>query len=306
MNTAPNIQAAADYLKESPWLQEKRVSTLIKSVLAGEINFNNLEKELFAIARDYLLQMLASFLEYLDYLLLYSAEREGWEVVRIKERTLETTLGVLTYRRRYYKKRTLSGAYAYAFLLDELLGIPARVHVSPRLNEIAVMLAAEQTYRKAAETLREALGVSISHETIHQDVQVAGEHLKKWDGETASDNTGTRIVPLLIIEVDGAMVKRQRRSKGQEKRFEIKTAVIYEGWEEGPNGRARLINPTYFVYHGTGKEFWAALERHLSRVYDLDGFKEKSLLETVPIGSGKVPICWGLNINTVVFTYKEI
>lgn len=275
MNTAPNIQAAADYLKESPWLQEKRVSTLIKSVLAGEINFNNLEKELFAIARDYLMQMLASFLEHLDCLILYSAEREGWEVVKIRERTLETTLGVLTYRRRYYKKRTLSGAYAYAFLLDELLGIPARVHVSPRLNEIAVMLAAEQTYRKAAETLSQALGVSISHETIHQDVQVAGEHLKKWDGETALDNTGSRIVPLLIIEVDGAMIKRQRRTKSQEKRFELKTAVIYEGWEEGPHGRARLINPTYFVYHGTGEEFWAALERHLSRVYDLDGCARK-------------------------------
>jgi len=218
VNTAPNIQAAADYLKESPWLQEKRVSTLIKSVLAGEINFNALEKELFAIAREYLMQMLASFLEHLDCLILHSAEREGWEIVRIKERTLETTLGVLTYRRRYYKKRTLSGAYAYAFLLDELLGIPARVRVTPRLNEIAVMLAAEHTYRKAAETLREVLGVSISHQTIHHDVQIAGEHLKKWDKETAMDNTGTRIVPLLIIEVDGAMVKRQRRLKNQEKR----------------------------------------------------------------------------------------
>lgn len=161
--------------------------------------------------------------------------KEGWEVVRIEERTLETNLGVPTYRRRYYKKRTSSGAYAYAFLLDELLGIPATVHIPPRLNEIAVMLAAEQTYRKAAETLSQALGVSISHETIHQDVQVAGEHLKRWDGETALDHTGSRIVPLLIIEVDGVLVRRQRRAnKSKERCFELKTAVIYEGWEECP------------------------------------------------------------------------
>jgi transposase-like protein len=37
---------------------------------------------------------------------------------------------------------------------------------------MAVILAAEQTYRKAAETLQ-LLGIQISHETIHQDVQVA-------------------------------------------------------------------------------------------------------------------------------------
>lgn len=275
MNTAPQFQTAVDHLEESPWLQEKRVSTLLKSVLAGETNFNTLEKELFTISREYLIHMLAAFLEYLDRLILYSSKREGWEVVEIRERSLETTLGVLRYPRRYYKKRTLSGAYAYAFLLDELLGIPSRVHVSPRLNEIAVTLAAEQSYRKAKETLKTALGVSVSHETIHQDVQVAGEHLKKWDKETSLDGTGTRVVPLLIVEVDGAMIKRQRRRKSGQRRFELKTAVIYEGWEETPNGRAKLINPTYFIYQGKGEEFWGALERHLSRLYDLDGCPRK-------------------------------
>jgi len=275
MNTAPQIQTAQDYLKESSRLQEKRVSVLLKSVLAGKTNFNTLEKELFTIVREYLIQMLVAFLEHLDRLILYSAQREGWEVVEIRERTLETTLGVLSYPRRYYKKRTLSGAYAYTFLLDELLGIPPRAHVSLRLSEIAVMLAAEQTYRKAKETLKTALGVSISHETIHQDVQVAGEHLKKWDGETGLDGTGARVVPLLIVEVDGAMIKRQRRRKSEQRRFELKTAVIYEGWEEGPNGRAKLINPAYFICHGKGEEFWGALERRSSRLYDLDGCPRK-------------------------------
>ena len=264
MNTAPQIQTAQDYLKESPWLQDKKVSTLLTSVLAGRINFNTLEKELFTIARNYLMQMLRAVLEHLDQLILHSAQREGWEVAGRKERTLETTLGLLTYSRRYYKKRTLSGAYAYTFLADELLGIPPKARVSPRVNELAVLLAAEQTYRKAAETL-DFLGISISHETIHRDVQVAGEHLKKWDKETAFDHTGKRIVPLLIIEADGTMLKQQRRKRRAKRNFELKTAVIYEGWTE----RAKLVNPTYFVYQG--KDFWAALERYLSRIYDLDG-----------------------------------
>ncbi|MEW5954871.1 MAG: hypothetical protein AB1815_14360 [Bacillota bacterium] len=45
----------------------------------------------------------------MDNALLYSAVRSDWEVVEIKERTIETTLGLLTFRRRYYKKRNRSG-----------------------------------------------------------------------------------------------------------------------------------------------------------------------------------------------------
>ncbi len=37
MNTAPSLQTAGGHLKESPWLQEKKARTLIKSVLAGEM-----------------------------------------------------------------------------------------------------------------------------------------------------------------------------------------------------------------------------------------------------------------------------
>ncbi|MFA5385802.1 MAG: hypothetical protein WC364_14300 [Eubacteriales bacterium] len=80
MNTAPQLKTAAEYFKESPWLQEKRVSTLLKSVLAGKTNFNTLEKELFIVAREHLIQVLVASLEHLDRPILYSAERENWEV----------------------------------------------------------------------------------------------------------------------------------------------------------------------------------------------------------------------------------
>jgi len=52
VNTARQIQTATDYLKESPWLWEKKVSILLTSVFAGKVNFNTLEKKLFTIVRD--------------------------------------------------------------------------------------------------------------------------------------------------------------------------------------------------------------------------------------------------------------
>lgn len=198
----------------------------------------------------------------IDQMLLVSALREGWKVVARHERSLETSLGLIRYRRRYYRKRTASGGYVYGHLLDNLLGLQEDQNLTPRLIQLAIMVAADSSYRHTARVLEELLGVKISHESIRQLVVAAGEHISQWDQETALDGTGERRVPLLIIEVDGTNLKRQMRGRKKrrgQKTFELKTAVIYEGWESTVAGKAKLKNPQYFVYVGTGEAFWEAL-----------------------------------------------
>jgi len=179
------------------------------------------------------------------------------------------------YKRRYYKKRTSDGGHIYGHLLDDLIGLGGGKNLSPQLVQMALLVAANNSYRKSSGILEELLEVKISHESIRQAV-TAGEHISQWDQETALDGTGKKVVPILIIEIDGAQLKRQLRKKTKKKRkgqktFELKTAVIYEGWESTITGETKLKNPQHFVYIGEGKEFWEALERHLSRIYDLDG-----------------------------------
>ncbi|MBE3580023.1 MAG: UPF0236 family protein [Thermoanaerobacteraceae bacterium] len=104
--------------------------------------------------------------------------------------------------------------------------------------------------------------------------------------ENVLDDKGEKKVPLLVIEVDGALLSEQRRKgekkgkkrkkrkkrKKEKEKFELKIAVVYEGWEINEyTGEAHLKNPYYFVHGGSGEEFWAALERHLRRIYDLEG-----------------------------------
>jgi len=257
-------------------MQTPEISALINSVLSGKMDFKTLEKEIFKFQITTMAQMLIAVLEEIDRRILYSAQREGWEVVSTLEKTIVTSFGEITFKRRYYKKRTASGAIAYIFMLDYILKIPEK-NISPRLEEIMVSLAADESYRKSAEKLEEMLGIKISHETIRQKVKEVGEHLKKWDQATGLDNKGKREVPFLIIEVDGVMLKKQKRNRKKEdkkeRRFEVKTAVIHEGWEKKNKKEAKLKNPTYFVYTGDGKEFWQVLERKLSRTYDLEGIK---------------------------------
>lgn len=278
MSTVLKLEPAQEYLAESPLMEDPQVRALINSVMANGLKFNDLESGLFKILRALFEQMLTAVLEKLDDMLKYSAVRQGWEAKDKHDRMIESAVGEIFFRRRYYKKLTATGEYIYSHLLDEVLGIEKGKNLSPRLVEIVASLASENSYRKSSGFLKDMLSVSISHESIRQEVQIIGEHIAKWDKETGTDGTGKKEVALLVIEVDGANIKRQQRKKSkktrdEDKTFELKTAVIYEGWEEKPPGKYKLKNPTYYVHGGEAKEFWAALERHLGRNYSLEGCK---------------------------------
>ncbi len=115
-------------------------------------------------------QMLKTVLEQIDNMIKHSAVRQGWEIKDIHERTKETILGQIRYKRRYYKRRTATGQYIYSYLLDEILGIEKGKNLSPHLAEMAASLAAENSYRNSARFLKEMLNVSLSHESIRQEV----------------------------------------------------------------------------------------------------------------------------------------
>lgn len=269
-----DINGGNDNLLNHPWTQ-----ALILNVINHGMDFNIFEREIFRQVAETYCQTIKALLEHIDEVLARSLKRAGWKIVCIEEKTIITSLGVITYNRRYYKKRLASGAVIYVYLLDELLGLNKGGRISPRLIGLGVALAAEMSYRKVQEALEEILGVSISHETIRQYVIHTGEHLGKWDSPTGLDDKGEKKVPLLVIEVDGALLSEQRRKKERKRRkkkgkekFELKIAVVYEGWEINEyTGEAHLKNPYYFVHGGSGEEFWVALERHLKRIYDLEG-----------------------------------
>lgn len=278
MNTALKLESAQNFLVESPLMDHPQVRALINSVISTQAKFNDLEGGLFKVLKELFGQMLKLVVEQIDNMIKYSAVRQGWEIMGTHGRTLETVVGEIRYRRRYYRRLTYTGEYVYSHLLDEVLGIEKGKNLSPWLAEMSASLAAENSYRKSSGFLKDILNVRISHESIRQQVQVIGEHITQWDKKTSIDGTGEKEVPLLVIEVDGANLKRQQRGKRkktreQDKKFELKTAVIYEGWEEKSRGKYKLKNPTYFVHGGEGKDFWAALERHLSRIYCLEGCK---------------------------------
>lgn len=91
------------------------------------------------------------------------------------------------------------------------------------------------------------------------------------------EETGKKETPLFYFRwwrLNSSAAARDKafKKRKKNKNFELKTAVVYEGWEKETPGakRTKLKNPLYFVHGGSKEEFWSALERHLSRIYALD------------------------------------
>ena len=77
-----------------------------------------------------------------------SDRKKDWESVRTDQRELTTSMGELTFQRRYYQhKRTGERAY----LLDEALGIQANAKVNGDVRQRTVRLASQQSYSKSVQ-----------------------------------------------------------------------------------------------------------------------------------------------------------
>jgi hypothetical protein len=80
--------------------------------------------------------LLRRWLERLDEELFLARDRSRYEVKELRERALETLLGPVRFRRRYYLDRERK---AYVALLGRALGIEEGARVSPGMSELAVV-----------------------------------------------------------------------------------------------------------------------------------------------------------------------
>ncbi len=166
--------------RESPLMSHAKINQLMYSVLSNGLNFNDLEEKLFKLLQELFCTLLAEVLEKIDDYIMCSVKRQGWEVKDNHIRNIESSFGPISFSRRYYSKTTANGLKVYTYLLDDLLGLGKNKNLSPKLIEMAIALASENSYRISSRFLEEMLGVKISHEGIRQAVQEAGEHIANF------------------------------------------------------------------------------------------------------------------------------
>ena len=239
-------------------------------------SFAELESIVWEEVRKGYQEALQALLETLDGALAEARDSKRFVLKENRGRMLETRVGEVPFRRRYYWDRETA---QWVALLDEALGLGKRIRVSEGVKALAVEAAVQgRSYRAAEQELaREAGQPVISHETVRQCVLQTGDYLKRLSGRYETEEK--RRVALLFLEVDGfwPALQRPRKRSHQDKqprqrvgKREVRLAVSHEGWERRSPGSSelRLKKRRDFTYQGGG-DFWEEVVTWLEQEYDL-------------------------------------
>lgn len=222
-------------------------------------DFAILEERLMRSFAEFMREMVPRLLEAWDEKLAAERDRNEWELIQRKPRTVVlSTLGEITYRRRYYRNRKTGER---RFLLDEVAGFEPRRRLSGKLRDQAVALALDVSYRRAAEILQTWVP-DISAMAIWQEVQRLGGE-KRARAELEREKVfeqgdapgGRRKAETLFVEADGVYVRGRREEEGQS-HFELKVAGAYEGKQEQGRERRALMNRQVVAGTEEAERFW--------------------------------------------------
>ncbi len=241
----------------------------VRKLLTECRDFAKLEEEVQKLSSKLSSQVFAWVLEEIDARLMEQRDRSTWEVVGFRERTVVTTFGEVTLKRRLYRNKETGKT---SFLLDEALGLPPRARTTPRLKELAVNLATELSFAKAAEALGYLVpGVSpmtVWHalKEVGEELQRNAEELRRAVFEDGMVPEGKEKAEELNIEADGVLIRLQRSKK---KHAEVKHVVAYEGKKESRPNRFTLQNKLVVSGIGEGEEILEEASAKMASKWDL-------------------------------------
>jgi hypothetical protein len=193
----------------------------------------------------------------------------GLQIEHLRDVWYQTCLGPVKIRRRQYRE-----GKSYRYLLDEIMGMDKRSHVTNGVQVLALDLASTMPYRRCVDILQKTTAIDLTHQTIWRLVAKAAdpvlkktEQERKWFQETGEiPASGGKQVARLMIEADGVMLSLQRE---KERKTEVKLGIAYEGWEKVGKDRYKTVNKTIFAGVTGGDTFWAGMSLKLQQRYDL-------------------------------------
>lgn len=188
--------------------------------------------------------------------------REGWVIVRRDPKTIGSPFGEVRYERTLFRNKKRK---VHAYLADRLVGYKPHQRLDSLLEADLLEEAVDKSYAKAARSLENVSGISVSGQTVLNIVR----KLQLEELELEEELEFKKVARVLYIEADEDHVAH--REKGVPA-FEQRLVYVHEGRVKVGKDRYELINKKYFTFPpGTSAEtIWHTIWCYLVATYDLE------------------------------------
>ena len=248
------------------------------------VTFKDLEKNIYAWVCQIGRQFTQEFLERYDRLLMEGRDRKKYRNKGVRQTTVKTVYGEVTYRRTVYETVEEDGTRRFVYLLDETLELANVGLISSNMAELLVKGITELSYRECAAKVSEMTGQTISAMGVWNVIQALGEQVCEEEKELTEEYKkghikGEKESPVLFEEADGVYIRLQgkdRKRMGQDK-AELKVGIAYSGWRKTGLDRYTLKDKVAVAGFSKAKEFHEYREVQIAQTFDLD-FVEQRIL----------------------------
>ena len=235
----------------------------LNNILNNNLFLYELEHNISNSTNTLNLDILRNILEYLDLEYKNSKERKKkYYVQQTRERTLITSLGLITFNKTYYKsKNKINGKYVYYSYLEDCLGIDkwAKMSLSCEVNLINNALDNGMTWA-SVNTIPNYL---ISRQTI--STKIKNINFNYFESIVKKETP-----KILYIEADEVHANLQSRNKGTKNKV-VPVILTHEGHKEDFVKKKELKN-THYIASSILKtdKLWEETYKYLDTIYDLN------------------------------------
>lgn len=235
----------------------------LSSILENNLFLHELEHNIFNSTKALNLNILKQILEYLDLEYKNSKERKNkYYVQQTRERTLITSLGLLTFNKTYYKsKEKINGKYEYYSYLEDYLGISKWAKMTLATEVILINNALDNGYSWSANN--SIPDYITTRQTISSKIKSINFNY--------IENVSKKETPNVIyIEADEVHANLQSRNKGTKNRI-VPVILTHEGHKEVFVKKKELKEQHYIASSilKTDK-LWNEAYKYLDTKYDLN------------------------------------
>ena len=242
----------------------------------NEINFNDLEKEIYEIACKNARETMVEILESMDGTLQLNRDKKVYRHKGKRKTTIKTIMGEVEFKRTIYETTNDIGEKAYIYLLDKAIGLETFGKISTNLALKIVEHASISSFRNSANNITSTTGQSISHSGVWNVIQSLGSKLKEIEDKDANlaangQMTGRNETKIIFEEADGVWINMQGKDRPKKgRRSELKVAVAYDGWELESKNRYKLRNKIAVAGFDNSREFQKRKEGAIASVFNTD------------------------------------